>query len=197
MIISIHALRVEGDRGLSASPAHRAKFLSTPSGWRATFDFFGFSVHLSKFLSTPSGWRATFFDLIVSKRVCISIHALRVEGDFDLREPTAAPEIFLSTPSGWRATRIVPGGDRCRHISIHALRVEGDINASYSAITGNILFLSTPSGWRATRLRERLRTRVIQFLSTPSGWRATSAIVRSPIPDFPISIHALRVEGDH
>ena len=23
-----------------------------------------------------------------------------------------------------------------------------------------------------------------------------SAIVRSPIPDFPISIHALRVEGD-
>ena len=34
----------------------------------------------------------------------ISIHALRVEGDFDLREPTATPEIFLSTPSGWRAT---------------------------------------------------------------------------------------------
>ena len=57
------------------------------------------------------------------------------------------------------------------NISIHALRVEGD-----------------------ETVRVKLR-RGGRFLSTPSGWRAT-AIVRSPIPDFPISIHALRVEGD-
>ena len=57
--ISIHALRVEGDYNISVERARTQKFLSTPSGWRATFD---------------------------------------------LREPTAAPEIFLSTPSGWRAT---------------------------------------------------------------------------------------------
>ena len=80
-----------------------AKFLSTPSGWRATRglrgqlwagdDFYprppgggrqkkikNFSKTF-KFLSTPSGWRATTVYII-------SLRALR----------------FLSTPSGWRAT---------------------------------------------------------------------------------------------
>ena len=56
--ISIHALRVEGDRGENAYLHRHCRFLSTPSGWRAT--------------SRESGSRE-------SSR--ISIHALRVEGD--------------------------------------------------------------------------------------------------------------------
>ena len=56
--ISIHALRVEGDKG----------------------DF----VNLVKkdiFLSTPSGWRATYHNMAAEIVGDISIHALRVEGD--------------------------------------------------------------------------------------------------------------------
>ena len=57
--ISIHALRVEGD----------AVFVLTlPVQFR--------------FLSTPSGWRATLQVVKDSRKVVISIHALRVEGDF-------------------------------------------------------------------------------------------------------------------
>ena len=56
--ISIHALRVEGDRLDVALRETQLLFLSTPSGWRATFGHRGFSP-----------------------RRLISIHALRVEGD--------------------------------------------------------------------------------------------------------------------
>ena len=56
--ISIHALRVEGDIGAIIMDMPALQFLSTPSGWRATFSY-GL---------TPVSFR-------------ISIHALRVEGD--------------------------------------------------------------------------------------------------------------------
>ena len=36
LLISIHALRVEGDREVVTLKEHYKKFLSTPSGWRAT-----------------------------------------------------------------------------------------------------------------------------------------------------------------
>ena len=35
-----------------------------------------------------------------------------------------------------------------------------------------------------------------QFLSTPSGWRATEGVAGCDSQRRPISIHALRVEGD-
>ena len=57
------------------------------------------------FLSTPSGWRATTIRYAgIDYGVRISIHALRVEGDYTGRN----------------------GGDAYFSISIHALRVEGD-----------------------------------------------------------------------
>ena len=56
--ISIHALRVEGDRYLQLNSIAVMQFLSTPSGWRATAMF-----------------KKGFLDF------GISIHALRVEGD--------------------------------------------------------------------------------------------------------------------
>ena len=124
--ISIHALRVEGDNTKSVFDFTLFKFLSTPSGWRATafpvstgcrpFDFYprppggGRRVEQTKqkldslFLSTPSGWRAT------GQRRCKTWRAFE----------------FLSTPSGWRATKM-PG----------CIDLPGE-------------FLSTPSGWRAT-----------------------------------------------
>ena len=59
MAISIHALRVEGDTSSCNTGSRRMRFLSTPSGWRAT----GKEIKAEKaaeFLSTPSGWRATW-----------------------------------------------------------------------------------------------------------------------------------------
>ena len=58
IIISIHALRVEGDLGAFAMQEGEKIFLSTPSGWRATRG-------------------AT----CAPRPYSISIHALRVEGD--------------------------------------------------------------------------------------------------------------------
>ena len=104
LMISIHALREEGDAsavgcrcsrgnfyprpprgGRRSSRAMRpppSKFLSTPSARRATLE-----KHLNKkahetFLSTPSARRATRVDLQrVKPHAKISIHALREEGD--------------------------------------------------------------------------------------------------------------------
>ena len=58
-IISIHALRVEGDSPIPCFQGRQKRFLSTPSGWRATKAFLIDSV----------------------EEYGISIHALRVEGD--------------------------------------------------------------------------------------------------------------------
>ena len=60
--ISIHALRVEGDVVVCVA------------------------VDLEKFLSTPSGWRATCFNRFKIHLAAISIHALRVEGDSKNRQ---------------------------------------------------------------------------------------------------------------
>ena|GEM_PF-892025 len=79
-------------------------FLSTPSGWRATLIYRYLQRSRRKFLSTPSGWRATFFPLALPFKVCISIHALRVEGDSAPFDFPLSDYTFLSTPSGWRAT---------------------------------------------------------------------------------------------
>ena len=57
--ISIHALRVEGDRSVKSGSSSCEIFLSTPSGWRATTNTSSTVSPKSRFLSTPSGWRAT------------------------------------------------------------------------------------------------------------------------------------------
>ena len=62
---------------------------------------------LNRFLSTPSGWRATQRRIALCLEVDISIHALRVEGDDGSNVPANYRVEFLSTPSGWRATTIL------------------------------------------------------------------------------------------
>ena len=102
-----------------------------------------------RFLSTPSARRATLQDCAQIYWLCISIHALREEGDFTEMPQTLAELQFLSTPSARRATQSCtlnlpchenfyprpPRGGRQEvfvlgevtvSISIHALREEGD-----------------------------------------------------------------------
>ena len=58
--------------------------------------------------------------------ICISIHALREEGDLHLLGFMPIRWIFLSTPSARRATWLLISGWGTMTISIHALREEGD-----------------------------------------------------------------------
>ena len=63
IVISIHALRVEGDRGRRVSdPACRYFYPRPPGGGRLSI-ISSIFPSLSAFLSTPSGWRATCFAL--------------------------------------------------------------------------------------------------------------------------------------
>ena len=105
LLISIHALREEGDRGAALIGCTRHLFLSTPSARRATLRRWG-KMAEEKFLSTPSARRAT----------------PSVRG-------TTSNGIFLSTPSARRATRRALTGSVASAISIHALREEGDAGA--------------------------------------------------------------------
>ena len=147
--ISIHALRVEGDSVKKVAPNARLRFLSTPSGWRATprgcppekCDRFlstpsGWRAtrtslwtkcRTQQFLSTPSGWRATRQSVFVSSSIRISIHALRVEGDCKDIAVFERRRNFYPRPPGGGRLYAAYLYRRRREISIHALRVEGDI----------------------------------------------------------------------
>ena len=80
---------------------------------------------------------------------CISIHALREEGDYYGNTTTPSCQQFLSTPSARRATGCTNDLLRLYEISIHALREEGD-QMQDAKTTMPEVFLSTPSARRAT-----------------------------------------------
>ena len=80
----------------------------------------------SVFLSTPSARRATDEDFTLVRVKCISIHALREEGDRDVLELCIVGENFYPRPPrGGRRGQNGPQ-TKCTRISIHALREEGD-----------------------------------------------------------------------
>ena len=124
MVISIHALREEGD-----------------------FEIIYGILLIVQFLSTPSARRATYYSQRVGKSAWISIHALREEGD---RRPSGhAPgrsDFYPRPPRGGRPLCGVLGFHGLG-ISIHALREEGDREQAAKLIR-DALFLSTPSARR-------------------------------------------------
>ena len=123
--ISIHSLRMEGDRGKGRNGCVEQRFQSTPSAWRETL--------------TPHNWGVIF---------SISIHSLRMEGDLRTTVEPQKPEHFNPLPPhGGRPSKrsrccttehfnpLPPHGGRqiCNSIwcgfiviSIHSLRMEGD-----------------------------------------------------------------------
>ena len=83
--ISIHALREEGDAVQSGDWATAAKFLSTPSARRATIlTRAQYSGQKDFYPRPPRGGRQKR-TLEQLHRLCISIHALREEGDCILK----------------------------------------------------------------------------------------------------------------
>ena len=194
VVISIHALRTEGDAPeLGPYGPEARQFLSTPSVRRATVMLTGAwaeglnfyprppyggrqlypvqDLWRAVFLSTPSVRRATVKPAAGRILRVISIHALRTEGDRSMSHPARSLEYFYPRPpyGGRRCLfyTLVPSHD----ISIHALRTEGD-DGRLAQTGGQLAFLSTPSVRRATQ----------------------SGLCLSVISI--ISIHALRTEGD-
>ena len=101
---------------------------------------------------------------------------------------------FQSTPSARRATLLLPLAEGFPSISIHALREEGDRALAVSNLTIHV-FQSTPSARRATPHSHHLSKLMQKFQSTPSARRATPPGCSTGL-QWPISIHALREEGD-
>ena len=107
----------------------------------------------TKFLSTPSARRATLQDCAQIYWLCISIHALREEGDFTEMPQTLAELQFLSTPSARRATKAARLTSRATRISIHALREEGDVGTITRATSCKYFYPRPPRGGRHVRAR--------------------------------------------
>ena len=146
-----------------------------------------------RFLSTPSGWRATDKDHHSHRGGSISIHALRVEGDRYRDSRFRHGYNFYPRPPGGGRHRSARAWAKKVTISIHALRVEGDPRLLFYSSPPSNFYPRPPGGGRL--YQKQIKQTAIGFLSTPSGWRATS--LRDLFTDQQrISIHALRVEGD-
>ena len=100
---------------------------------------------------------------------------------------------FYPRPPGGGRQVNPPEWGHASGISIHALRVEGDQQQRRLHLAYTHFYPRPPGGGRHTY--STLIFRSSTFLSTPSGWRATRAGYGSA-NRYPISIHALRVEGD-
>ena len=171
LMISIHALREEGDsmwmsrkpltpyfyprpprggRPLMTLTVQRVdRFLSTPSARRATCRRPATGKTNNEFLSTPSARRATSTPMGMAPHLHrISIHALREEGDPELSIPKGARMDFYPRPP--RGGRHFLWRPRCKgvSISIHALREEGDRERSPPAIRCPNFYPRPPRGGR-------------------------------------------------
>ena len=148
----------------------------------------------SVFLSTPSARRATSGFNTFLRAICISIHALREEGDLCRGVHTASSTTFLSTPSARRATSACLALVGSAPISIHALREEGDlIQIDWDEVARVISIHALRE--EGDVLPNLVMVDEAGFLSTPSARRATGQHSGAKCYHN-ISIHALREEGD-
>ena len=191
--ISIHALRVEGDSNCAGRTSFDSIFLSTPSGWRATSARLYGLGNKVKFLSTPSGWRATTVTHAFTTIRAISIHALRVEGDFWVSGISSGTHDFYPRPPGGGRPSRSPMHSRRRRISIHALRVEGDYLSRASSklfpISIHALRVEGDTGWVFLVAYKTISIHALRV-------EGDAGLGVNSVDAFSISIHALRVEGD-
>ena len=169
-LISIHALREEGDGTNSQVEGQRKHFYPRP----------------------PRGGRRRI-PLRSIRQGAISIHALREEGDLLAVVANSGLIVFLSTPSARRATPLLRGFLLFLNY-FYPRPPRGGRQSEQRKHRKRTAFLSTPSARRATRLVLSPYS-AARFLSTPSARRATSQN-KGAKEKVTISIHALREEGD-
>ena len=184
-IISIHALREEGDvQALWNVVISDISIHALREEGDTILDYMG--VPTKVFLSTPSARRATLFVVEFAGFVIISIHALREEGDVNSFRLSCCHVISIHAlreegDSKVGGLPLPPPG-----ISIHALREEGDV-LYLVCCTSGMKFLSTPSARRATCAGLPPLLSLV-FLSTPSARRATRRLsppVRAAVYFYP------------
>ena len=169
-LISIHALREEGDRFHSGTlTAYRNFYPRPPRGGRPPSKRAG--IERGRFLSTPSARRATITSAKNNVIIQISIHALREEGDWALLLSTSGQSNFYPRPPRGGRPRAVcrrptpsiyfyprpPRGGRpmsrnmatySATISIHALREEGDTPSGHRCAAHFDFYPRPPRGGR-------------------------------------------------
>ena len=176
-----------------------------------------FMTILSVFQSTPSAWRETGLCGRLLRRLSISIHSLRMEGDDAESQVFSRIFSFQSTPSAWRETRFrqiqLPPQCHFNPLPPHGGRREKTWQHTEQRNYFNplpphggrlyqvlVLFCRQfhfnplpPHGGRRASLM--IIDDLIKFQSTPSAWRETS--VHNWLERLlHISIHSLRMEGD-
>ena len=198
-MISIHALREEGDSQWLLRNTRSGKFLSTPSARRATTrpgklpPSMPISIHALReegdgSAGPRSGSRSisihalreegdVHWFAVPERPKYISIHALREEGDEgDNAKVKQWTDFYPRPPRGGRHKREL-AYTAAWNISIHALREEGDwCNPCIYSPRLNF-YPRPPRGGRRHSLRSPMRSKA--FLSTPSARRATFLISRS------------------
>ena len=143
LMISIHALREEGD-----------------------FRFVWEIWMVIKFLSTPSARRATTYKHLRKAATIISIHALREEGDDVATAALRMAGKFLSTPSARRATPLLKSSN-FQPDDFYPRPPRGGRRGRIARESSSTVFLSTPSARRATRTRKTSIPRAEHFYPRP------------------------------
>ena len=167
--ISIHALREEGDALRTPTITTTSDFYPRPPrGGRPP-------------ATTPSPFP-----------YAISIHALREEGDKAATSACKRLSNFYPRPP--RGGRRRPGTDGSSRQNFYPRPPRGGRRSQANVLEGVKVFLSTPSARRATSFAGGT-VYIHVFLSTPSARRATPPPAER-LQHRPISIHALREEGD-
>ena len=135
------------------------------------------SALISLFLSTPSARRAMGAAQCEEVSGCISIHALREEGDCSGLTKQSTSKPFLSTPSARRATRTGIRLPRSMGNFYPRPPRGGRPDTNDSRLGPEHFYPRPPRGGRHKHLERRLRAS--KFLSTPSARRATCAACAS------------------
>ena len=164
-IISIHALREEGDPRSIMRLQVRYNFYPRPPRGGRPWPRSG-SRWTSAFLSTPSARRATRSSAVVDGQRAISIHALREEGDTRTRSSSWSITNFYPRPPRGGRLATLKVVFKAIDISIHALREEGDPGCVCCG-RALLLFLSTPSARRATGERRASTITISYFYPRP------------------------------
>ena len=197
-MISIHALREEGDKNpliLSPTPD---QFLSTPSARRATSPFSPTPTRSENFYPRPPrGGRPGLHDTDIrlnddfyprpprggrpraagccSSACTISIHALREEGDRPLTcRRTRTSNFYPRPPRGGRLLAAL-GYEMADDISIHALREEGDQDIPLVPLIDDNFYPRPPRGGRPFGV-DRMTAMFCNFYPRPPRGGRLSAI---------------------
>ncbi len=189
-------------------------FQSTPSAWRETrgspgipvphWNFNPLPPHGGRlnsirgqlistiFQSTPSAWRETLLAVRIFQHQCISIHSLRMEGDFTLRIRQIGFYISIHSLRMEGDARF-SGRFSIIPISIHSLRMEGDMHVFFDAlfqcISIHSLRMEGDRSWRKNTSKHQLISiHSLRMEGDISDCSKSSTSI--------ISIHSLRMEGD-